>query len=96
MTIIIFALLGLLGGLAHALMLAKKWEDLKKVTAFRRVVIGAIVGFLYYFIWSEWNFPNAVMAWVAGYWGTTFLEEFAERFKPVFLRILRRSRNDPC
>jgi len=36
------------------------------------------------------------MAWVAGYWGTTFLEEFAERFKPVFLRILRRSRNDPC
>jgi len=71
----LFIIMGFLGGLAHALIISKKWEDLKKFTTARRVIIGAIVGFLYFFMWSEWNFPNAIMAWVSGYWGTTFIEE---------------------
>jgi len=81
-TIALFSFMGFLGGLAHALIISKRWKDLKKFTTVRRVIIGAIVGFLYFFMWSEWTFPNAIMAFVSGYWGVTFLEELAERFKP--------------
>jgi len=77
-----FTLLGLLGGLAVALLLAKKWKDLREFSFFRRVVVGAISGFAYYFLWSEWTYPNAVMALVAGMWGTDFLERLRERFRP--------------
>jgi len=77
-----FTVLGLLGGLAVALLLAKKWKDLYEFSFFRRVVAGAISGFIYYFLWSDWSYPNAVMAFVAGMWGTDFLERLRERFRP--------------
>jgi len=68
--------------LAVALLLAKRWKDLYEFSFFRRIVVGAISGFVYYFLWSEWTYPNAVMAFVAGMWGTDFLERLRERFRP--------------
>jgi len=77
-----FTVLALLGGLAMALLIAKTWRQFASYSTARRGAIGAIVGFLYYFLWSEWTYPNAVMAFVAGMWGTDFLERLRERFRP--------------
>jgi len=81
-TIVSFTILGLLGGFAHGFVLAKSWDDLKKFTFTKGIVCGAIAGFLYYFMWSEWTFPNAVMAFFFGWWGRIVLPAIAERFKP--------------
>jgi len=77
-----FTVLGLLGGLAMALLIAKTWREFASYATVRRVAIGAIVGFLYYFLWSEWTYPNCVMAFISGMWGVDFLERLRERFRP--------------
>jgi len=79
--IIWFILLGILGGIANVIISAESWDDLKKFSAFKRTVIGAIVGFLYKFLYSDYGFPNFVMAFVAGYMGTDFLLAVIEKFK---------------
>jgi len=82
MVILNFVLMGLLGGLAHTFIIAKTWQDLKAFKNVRRVIIGAIVGFLYSFLWSDWGFPNMIMCFISGWWGVSFLENLAMRFKP--------------
>ena len=74
-----FVILGLVGGVAYVFMHSDDWEDLTKFGAFKRVVIGGIVGGLYFFLYSEHDFPNAVMTFVSGYMGTDFIERLAKK-----------------
>jgi len=78
---VIFTVLGLLGGCAWVLNWAKGWEELKSFEATRRIILGGIIGFLYNFLHSDYSFPNSVMAFVAGYMGTDFIAGLLERFK---------------
>jgi len=80
-----FILMGFLGGLTYILVWAKKWGDLKKFTVFRRLLLGAIIGYVYSFLYSDWDFPNAVMSFVCGYMGTDFVEALVKRLKPKFM-----------
>lgn len=64
---LLFIVSGLLGGVASALLWAKGFEDLKKYETFRSIVLGAIGGFLYYLMHTEWNLPNGVVAFAFGY-----------------------------
>jgi len=73
--------LGLLGGSANVLLWAQGWNDLKTFKSARQVIIGAIVGYVYSFLHSDYGFPNYVMSFVAGYMGTDFLQGIIERFK---------------
>jgi hypothetical protein len=65
--LLLFIVSGLLGGVASALLWAKSWGDLKKYETFRSIVLGAIGGFLYYLMHTEWNLPNGVVAFAFGY-----------------------------
>jgi hypothetical protein len=62
-----FTIAGLLGGLAHGLLWAKGWQDLKAFEFFRAVVLGGIGGFVFYLVHTEWSVPNGVVAFVWGY-----------------------------
>ena len=75
-----FTVLGLLGGFTYILAeVAKKWSDLWTFSAFRRYIIGSIVGYLYFMGYSAWDLPNSIMCWVAGYMGTHFIESLINR-----------------
>jgi len=79
--VIVFVLLGLLGGFTYILVeVAKKWEDLLTFSAFRRYALGAIVGYLYHIGYSTWTLPNSLMCWVSGYMGTHFIEALVRRY----------------
>jgi uncharacterized membrane protein YeaQ/YmgE (transglycosylase-associated protein family) len=64
---LLFIVSGLLGGVASALIWAKSWQDLKRYETFRSIVLGAIGGFLYYLLHTEWSLPNGVVAFAFGY-----------------------------
>jgi len=80
--VIVFVLLGLLGGFTYILVeVAEKWEDLLTFSAFRRYALGAIVGYLYHIGYSTWTLPNSLMCWVSGYMGTHFIEALVRRYE---------------
>jgi len=76
-----FSAMGFLGGLAYVLLMSEKWEDLKKFKMIRRLIIGAIAGIVYFFLWSDYNFPNTIMSFISGYFGCDFIETLVSRFK---------------
>ena len=79
-----FTFLGLLGGFTYIIMeVAKKWSDLVTFAAFRRYIIGAIVGYLYFMGYSSWDLPNSIMCCVAGYSGTHFIESLVRRYEAI-------------
>lgn len=78
-TIVTFIILGTLGGVAHVVLDAESWEDLKKFSAFKRLVIGAVIGYLYIYLHSDYGFPNTIMTFVSGYAGTDFIKGIIDR-----------------
>jgi len=77
----IFVLLGLIGGMTHVIVKAESWDDLKRFPAFKRSLLGALCGFIYYFLHSEQDFPNSVMTIISGYMGTDFIKSVIERLQ---------------
>lgn len=75
-----FVFLGLIGGITHVIVKAESWGDLKDFRAFKRSILGAICGFIYYNLYSDYSFPNTVMAFVSGYMGTDFILSIVEKF----------------
>jgi hypothetical protein len=82
---IMFIISGLLGGVASALLWAKGWQDLKKYDVFRAVVLGAIGGYLYYLMHSQWSAPDTVVAFFIGYSFKDIAEALAEKIKQALL-----------
>jgi len=80
-TSIHFTFMGFLGAVLYVLIWAKKFRDLLTYEAFRSVVVGAIVGYIYAFLHGNYNFPDSIMAVVAGYFGVDFAEAIMERFR---------------
>lgn len=79
---IYFAALGFLGALAYVFFWSKRVQDLYSFESIRHLVIGAIVGYVYSLLHSEYNFPNSVMAFVAGWMGVDFISSLIEKLKP--------------
>ena len=77
-----FVVLGLLGGFTFILTeKAENWGDLATFFAFKRYVLGAIVGYLYSIGYSEWSLPDGLMSFVSGYAGTTFIQSLISRYE---------------
>jgi hypothetical protein len=81
--LLLFVVSGLLGGVASALLWVKSWEDLRRYEVFRSVALGAIGGFVYYLMHTEWSLPNGVVAFVFGYAFQDFVEGLVERAKAL-------------
>lgn len=79
-----FVFLGFLGGLTYVLMdKAEKWEDLIAFPAFKRYVLGAIVGLVYHIGYCERDFPNGLMCFISGYAATSFIQSLVNRLSKV-------------
>ena len=76
-----FIFLGLLGGVAYVFINSDGWGDLSTFASYKRYIIGALSGFLYQILYSDYNFPNSIMCFVSGYMGTTYIEGLTKRFK---------------
>jgi hypothetical protein len=78
-----FIISGFLGGLLYILCWSKTPEELRDYNNIKRLGIGAIIGYIYFFLHSDYNFPNSIMSLIAGYMGTDFVEALVSRFSPV-------------
>lgn len=74
-----FVIMGLLGSILYILMWSKNLCDIKSFEALRHILIGGIIGFVYYYLHIDYNFPNGIMSLVAGYMGPDFVEALVER-----------------
>lgn len=77
--ILYFVALGFLGGVTYVIVKAEKWDDLKTFSSFKRMVLGGIIGIVYYLLHSNYSFPDMVMTWVSGYMGTDFIASIIEK-----------------
>lgn len=77
-----FILMGFLGAVLYILIWAKKLEDIYKFESVRHMVVGAIIGYIYTILYSEYGFPDLIMCLIAGYWGSDFVKALVERFRP--------------
>ena len=80
LTLFIFIIMAVLGGLTNVLISTNKLGDLKKYRNYKKIVIAGIIGVLYYFMHSEYSFPNGVMSFVAGYMGQDFITRVVNKF----------------
>ena len=79
-TITWFAFLGLIGGFTHAFMDSKNWRELIEYESIKQTIVGAISGGLYWFLYTNHNFPNFIMAFVVGYSGTDFISKIVKKY----------------
>jgi len=79
--VLLFMLHGLLGALLAVVVWSKSARDLYSYDAVRSYIIGALAGYIYYYLYSEYSFPNAVMSIIAGYFGKDFIEALLDKFK---------------
>ena len=71
--------MGLLGGIAYVLVWTKSYAELKSFENARRTMLGGIAGFVYFFLYSDYAFPNLIMSLVSGYFAADFIESFMLR-----------------
>jgi len=86
---LLFIVSGLMGGIAHGLIWARSWQDLKTFEFFRAVALGAVGGFLFFLVHTEWNVPNGVVAFVWGYAFRDIIEGLMSK-----VRLVRSSKLD--
>jgi hypothetical protein len=83
MSMSMFIISGLLGGVASALLWAKNWGDLRRFEFARVVILGAIGGYLYFLMHTEWSVPNGVVAFTFGYAFQDIVEGVAEKARQL-------------
>jgi len=72
-----------LGAVVYVLLEAKKWRDLMRFKSVRHIIIGIVVGYVYSILYTEYNYPNLIMCFVCGFFGTSFIESVVRRFRPA-------------
>jgi len=87
--IINFIILGALGGLLRLLIHTEGLSEALSYNNAKWVLIGAISGLAYYFLYSDYNFPNSFMALVTGYTGADLIEAGSRRFSRVLRELLK-------
>jgi hypothetical protein len=81
--LISFTILGALGGLLHVLVHTSSLREAIQYNSSKWIIIGAISGLAYYFLHTDYSFPNHFMAIVVGYSGADFIVAAANRIKAV-------------
>jgi len=76
-TLVRFTIMGFFGGITYVLM----WKIKETYEIVRHMCLGAIVGFVYCHLVTIHGYPDLIMAFVAGYFGTDFIEGIIARVK---------------
>ena len=87
--LISFIVLGALGGLLRILLHTESLSEALSYNNAKWVLIGAISGLAYYFLYTDYNFPNHFMALVVGYSGADFIEAGSRRFNRVIRELFK-------
>jgi len=87
--VVSFTILGALGGVLRVLLHTESLSEALTYVNSKWVLIGAIIGLAYYFLYTDYNFPNHLMALVAGYSGADFIEAGSRRFSRVLREFLK-------
>jgi len=67
---------GLLGGV---LWLFVNWQWTKKAIA-QHTIVSALAGYLYWVLYSDYNFPNRLIAIMCGYFSVDFVKQIISFF----------------
>ena len=77
-----FMFMGFVGGLLYVIVSADSWDDFTKFGSLKRLIMGPCSGFIYALLYSEYNFPNSLMAVASGWLGTDFIIKTMKRLSP--------------
>ena len=80
--ILYFMVMGFIGELLHVITKADSLDDFTKFSSLKRLILGPCSGFIYSLLYSEYNFPNSLMAIASGWLGTDFIISIMKRFNP--------------
>ena len=80
--ILYFMAMGFIGGLLHVITKADSLDDFTKFSSLKRLILGPCSGFIYSLLYSEYNFPNSLMAIASGWLGTDFIISIMKKFSP--------------
>lgn len=78
--IIIFVFNGLIGAVLRELLEDKKRE---KESIIKVLLVGAISGYIYYLLHTNYNFPDSLMSIVFGYFSYDLLPRLFKSFKSL-------------
>jgi len=81
--IIIFVFNGLIGAVLRELLEDKKRE---KESIIKVLLVGAISGYIYYLLHTEYNFPNHLMTIVFGYFSYDILPRIFKSLGGIWWR----------
>ena len=84
-----FVVLGAIGGLLRLLLHTETLIEALTYANTKWVVIGAISGLSYYFLYSDYGFPNSFMAIVVGYTGADIIEVGSKKFSKVLDELFK-------
>jgi flagellar biosynthesis protein FliR len=87
--LISFVVLGALGGLLRVLIHTESLSEALVYANSKWVIIGAISGLAYFYLYLDYSFPNSFMALVVGYSGADFIVTAAERSRKVLRELLK-------
>ncbi len=77
-----FVFLGAVGAVAYILIKSDEWSDLTTYDAFKRLALGVVSGYIYQLLYSNYDFPNSIMAIVSGYMSVDFIQGLMKKLKP--------------
>ena len=83
----LYVLQGFLGALVNVLMSSRSWADLTRFRSVKALIIGAIIGYIYYILVTDHGYPDKLMAFIAGYAGFDFIEELVPKIRSGVRRL---------
>jgi ABC-type spermidine/putrescine transport system permease subunit II len=84
-----FIALGALGGLLRLLLHTDTLMEALTYANSKWVLVGAISGLSYYFLYSDYGFPNSFMAIVVGYTGADIIEAGSKKITRMLREALK-------
>lgn len=79
--IILFSFNGFLGAFTSVLLKSRSIKELKSFSSIKRYILGLIVGYIYFILHSEYNFPNSFMCFIFGYFCEDVITKIILMFK---------------
>ena len=84
-----FTILGALGGVLRVLLHTESLGEALTYANSKWVLVGAITGLAYYFLYSDYGFPNSFMAILVGYTGADFIEATSRKASKMLQEALK-------
>jgi len=79
LTVLMFVCNAIIGAFLNVLMWSKSVEDIKSYEAVKTVLIGAVVGYIYWWGYQSHGFPDGMMSILVGYSSKDFIEWVMEK-----------------